>query len=220
MNLTLILNNTEPFETTSMPTSRRSGLVLTCSDAQNVQWWIEMSSDERLFGAVHKVRHAIFGQFLPAPPVTLRHTSRPPPKVRHTSRTPRFLEGLVQKSRTKVPCTNSISIVRGGFCPGVLSGFSFCPFPLLSQYICYNRKLNITLNFMFHMNDKNLYKHDVTISWPPSPCHKLSHLLGPPHPPRAWRTLWTVPKWIHYSCRKSLICIKISPKSMETPIQN
>ena len=22
----------------------------------------------------------------------------------------------------------------------------------------------------------------------PSPCHKLSHLLGPP---RAWRTLWT-----------------------------
>src|SRR6218665_3467280 len=32
------------------------------------------------------------------------------------------------------------------FCPGW-----FCPFPLLSQYICYNRKLNITLNFMFHM---------------------------------------------------------------------
>jgi len=25
------------------------GLVLTCSDAQNVQWWIEMCSDERLF---------------------------------------------------------------------------------------------------------------------------------------------------------------------------
>src|SRR6218665_1053378 len=31
---------------------------------------------------------------------------------------PRFLVGLVQKSRTKVLCTNSISIVRGGFCPG------------------------------------------------------------------------------------------------------
>src|SRR6218665_3011927 len=41
-----------------------------------------------------------------------------PPKVRNTSRTPRFFVGLVQKSRTKVPCTNSISIVREGFCPG------------------------------------------------------------------------------------------------------
>jgi len=27
----------------------QSGLVLACSDAQNVQWWIEMCSDERLF---------------------------------------------------------------------------------------------------------------------------------------------------------------------------
>src|SRR6218665_2139937 len=66
-------------------------------------------------GAFHKVRHAIFGQFDPPPPVTLCHTSRDPPKVRHTSRTPRFLVGLVQKSRTKVSCTNSISIVCGGF---------------------------------------------------------------------------------------------------------
>src|SRR6218665_425100 len=73
--------------------------------------------------------------------------------------------GLVQKSRTKVSCTNSISIVRGGL---ILSG-GFCPcwflsVPLVSQYICYNRKLNITLNFMFHMYDKNLYKRDVTCS--------------------------------------------------------
>src|SRR6218665_1687733 len=66
-----------------------------------------------LFGAVHKVRHAIFGQFWPPPPVTLWHTSRDPPKVRHTSRTPRFLVGLVQKTRTKAPCTNSLLIVRG-----------------------------------------------------------------------------------------------------------
>src|SRR6218665_2602056 len=110
----------------------------------------------------------------PAPPVTLFNTSRDPPKVRHTSRTPRFLIGLVQKSWTKAPCTNSISIVRGGFCLGgfcqrvfCLEGFvrvGFCPFPLLSQYICCNRKLNITLNFMFHMYDKNLYKRDVTCS--------------------------------------------------------
>src|SRR6218665_4022794 len=69
----------------------------------------------------------------------------PPPKVRHTSQTPRFLVGLVQKTRTKAPCTNSLSIVRRVFVRG-----GFCPFPLLSEYICYNRKVNITLNFMFH----------------------------------------------------------------------
>ena len=64
-----------------------------------------------------------------------------------------------------------------GFCAGVLSGGllsgRFCPgwflsVPLLSEYICYNRKLNITLNFMFPMYDAL----DPT-------CHKQSHRLGP-----------------------------------------
>src|SRR6218665_1555554 len=67
------------------------------------------------------------------PSVTLCHTSRDPgpspPKVRHASRTPRFLVSLVQKSWEKAPCTNSISIVRGGFCPGVLSGLVFARSP-------------------------------------------------------------------------------------------
>src|SRR6218665_1625544 len=70
-----------------------------------------------------------------------------------------------------------------GFC---LEGFvrgGFCPSPLLSEYIHYNRKLNITFNFRFHMYEFFL-KCYVTFSWTPSPCHKLSHLLGPP-PPRA-----------------------------------
>src|SRR6218665_3213521 len=109
------------------------------------------------FGAVHKVCHAIFGQFLP-PPVTLCHTSLdPPPKVRHTSRTPPpiFCRPST-KTRNKTLCTNSLSIVRGGFCPGGLSGGllsgRFCSGWFLS--ICYNRKVNITLNFMFHMYDK------------------------------------------------------------------
>src|SRR6218665_2786231 len=137
-------------------------------------------------GAVHKLRHAILANFDPPfPLVTLCHTSRNPPKVRHTSRTtstPRFLVGLVQKALTKAPCTNSLSIVRGGFCPGfcLLSG-RFCPFPLLSGCMCYNRKLNITLNLMFHIYDKRIYKRDVTCSLP-SLCHKLSHPLGPPTP--------------------------------------
>ena len=119
-------------------------------------------SDNRSIRTVHKVRHAIFGQFYPP---SLCHTLSQisGPLVRHTSRTPPFLVGLVQITRTKAPYTNSVSIVRGGFSPGVLvrgfcqgvfclEGFvrgGFCPFPLLPEYICYNRKFNITLNFMF-----------------------------------------------------------------------
>src|SRR6218665_2806097 len=53
----------------------------------------------------------------PSPCHTLSHIPGPP-KVRHTSRTPQYLVGLIHKSRTKVPCTKFISIVRGGFCPG------------------------------------------------------------------------------------------------------
>src|SRR6218665_2895019 len=65
----------------------------------------------------------------PLPSVTLCHTSRAPPKVRHTSRAPPFLVGLLQKTLTKDPCTNSLSIVRGVFVRGfccLLSG-RFCP---------------------------------------------------------------------------------------------
>jgi len=39
-------------------------------------------------------------------------------------------------------------------------------------------------------------KCDITSSWTPPSCHKLSHLLGPP-PPRAWRALWTAPRGFH-----------------------
>ena len=55
-----------------------------------------------------------------------------PPKVRHTSWTLRFLEGLVQQTRTKAPlqlhkfCLNcSRGFLSGGFCQGVfcLEGF-------------------------------------------------------------------------------------------------
>src|SRR6218665_3154342 len=111
---------------------------------------------------------------------TLSHIPRPPHRkyVTHPG-TPRFLVGIVQKSRTKVPCTNSISIVRGGFCPGWV--FSV---PLLLQYICYNRKLNITLNFMFicmikicisvtsHALDPPPLSQTVTPSRTPSPLER------------------------------------------------
>src|SRR6218665_1055997 len=90
--------------------------------------------------------------YAPSPCHTSSHIPGPP-KLRHTSRAPRFLEGLVQKTRTKALCTNSVSIVRGSFCPGVLSegllSGRFClgwflSVPVLSEYICYIRKFNIT----------------------------------------------------------------------------
>src|SRR6218665_946171 len=122
--------------------------------------------------------------FNPLPSVTLCHTSRDPPKVRHTSRTSTIFSRPSTKTRAKAPCTNSLSIARWGFCPGFcqrvfcLEGFvrgGFCLFSLLSEYICYNRKLNITLNFMFHMFDKKFMS--VT-----------SHALNPTSPVTPSRT--------------------------------
>src|SRR6218665_808754 len=68
--------------------------------------------------------------------------------------------------------------LSGGFCQGVFcrEGFAqgdFCPFPLLSEYICYNRKLNITLNFMFHMYDKKLLLTPSSVT----NCHTFSDPL-------------------------------------------
>ena len=115
-------------------------------------------------GAVHNVRHAIFLPILTPPPVTLCHTSRDTPKKYVTHVGP----PIFSKPSTKIPdksplykfylnCSQRfLSVV---FCPGW-----FLSIPLLSQYICYNRKLNITLNFTFHMYDKNLCKRDVTCS--------------------------------------------------------
>jgi len=86
-------------------------------------------------------------------------------------------------------CLSSWCFLSGRFCPGW-----FLSVPLLSEYIRYNRKLNITVNFRFHMYTTKFQKCDVTCSWTPPLCHKLSHLLGPP---RARRTLWTAPfRWV------------------------
>src|SRR6218665_3177594 len=77
----------------------------------------------------------------PSPCHTLSHIPGPPQSTSHISDPP-FLVGLLQKIRTKANCTNSLSIVREGFCPGstfvrgllsggLLSG-RFCPGWLLS----------------------------------------------------------------------------------------
>src|SRR6218665_3429590 len=87
--------------------------------------------------------------FDPPSPVTLCHTSRDPQKVRHTSRTP----PIFSRPSTKIPDKSPLyKFYREGFCLGGFVRVGSCPSPLMSQYICYNRKLNITLNFMFHMS--------------------------------------------------------------------
>src|SRR6218665_3834372 len=76
---------------------------------------------------------------------TLSHIPGTPPKVRHTSRTPppifnRPSTKILDKSPLyKFYLNCSRRFLSGGFVP-----VGFCPFPLLSQYICYNRMLNIT----------------------------------------------------------------------------
>jgi len=106
-----------------------------------------------------------------------------PPKVCHTSGIPS--QFLVVYAYIHV-FTGGFVLVHGafdrGFCPGlivckVLSGMVFVR-PLLSEYIHYNRMLNITSNFRFHMY-QNLFKVWRHMLLDPSLCHNLSH-LGPP----------------------------------------
>src|SRR6218665_538989 len=95
-----------------------------------------------------------FWPILTPSPVTLCHTSRDPPKVRHTYWTPPdFLVGLVRKIRTKAPCTNSLSIVRECFCPGLLSG------GLLSGRFCPGWFLSVPRSVRIHLLQQNVKNH-------------------------------------------------------------
>ena len=62
-----------------------------------------------------------------------------------------FLQGLLSEF-----------FLSGRLCPG-----GFCPFPLLSEYIRYNRKLSIIFNYSFHMYDNKIKR-------------VMSHALDPP----------------------------------------
>ena len=159
----------------------------------------------------------------PSPPVTLCHTSRTPQKyVTHLGPPSWFLVGLVQKTLDKSPLYKFSLNCSRGFCPGgfvrgLLSG-RFCPgwfclFPLLSEYICYNRKLNIALNFMFHMYVKKIYKCDVTCSLP-LPSVTNCHTFSDPSPLER-DVLYGQPLgWLHHSDVQSRI------KSLEARFKN
>ena len=129
------------------------------------QYYLAMKSSIKnvrkkcLYGAVHKVRHAIFGQFLPLSPChTSSHIPEPPESTSHIS-DPRFLLGLVQKTRTKAPCTNSVWIFRGVFCHGgfvrgsfvwkVLSGVVFVRSPSVRIHLFQQK---VKHHFEFHVS--------------------------------------------------------------------
>src|SRR6218665_1133472 len=98
-----------------------------------------------------------FGQILtPSIWHTLSHISVPP-KVRPTSRTPTIFGSTCIHTYV---ITGGFVLVCGGFWPGFCLGFlsgRFClgclSIPLLSEYIHYNRKLNITFNVRFHVHE-------------------------------------------------------------------
>jgi len=100
-------------------------------------------------GAVHKVRHAILANFYPPPPSHF---------VTHPG-TPRFLEGLVQKSRTKAPlykfslnCSRrflSLGFVRGSFVWKVLSGVVFVRSRSVRIHLLHQK---VKHHFKFHVS--------------------------------------------------------------------
>src|SRR6218665_1737925 len=70
-------------------------------------------------GAVHKVRHAIFGQFLAPLPLShfVTHPGTPQKYVTHLEPSPDFLVGLVQKNPDKSPLYK-FSQLFARLCPG------------------------------------------------------------------------------------------------------
>ena len=92
-------------------------------------------------GAVHKVRHAVWPILTPSS-VTPCHTSRDPQKsTSHISDPPIFTRPSTKTlTKTKKTCTNSLSIVHGGFvrgfCQGVFSLGDFVRGGFCSFFFC------------------------------------------------------------------------------------
>src|SRR6218665_808456 len=125
----------------------------------------------------------------PSPCHTSSHIQGPPESTSHISDPP-----ISRRPSTKNPDKNPLVqilfqlfaevFVRVVLSGGLLSG-RFCPgwllsVPVLSEYICYIRKLNITLNFMFRMYDKKFISvTSHALYRPPSVtnCHTFSDPL-------------------------------------------
>src|SRR6218665_619738 len=85
---------------------------------------------------------------------------------------------VVQTKLHKNPCTKSLNcsgrFLSGRFCPG---WFWFVPLLLLSEYILYHIKFNITFHFRFHMYDKKI--KSVTSHMLFTPPSSLSQTVTP-----------------------------------------
>src|SRR6218665_641662 len=85
---------------------------------------------------------------------TLSHIPGPPKRTLHISNPAPIFTRPSRKNPDKSPLYKFSLNCSRGFCPGVLSGVVFIYSPvILSECICYNKKVNITLYFMFHMYD-------------------------------------------------------------------
>src|SRR6218665_1948554 len=105
----------------------------------------------------------------PPPPChTLLHIPGPPKSTSHIMDPPISSS----KNQDKSPCTNSLSIIRGGLCPGLLSrgllSGRFCPgwfLSIPSSVRIHLLQQKVKNHFKFHVSyDKKIYKRDVTCS--------------------------------------------------------
>src|SRR6218665_3969633 len=115
------------------------------------------------------------------PPKSTSHISDPPifsrPSTKNPGKSPLYKFSL-NCSRGFCPGGFVRDLLPGRFCPGWLLSVP----PLLSEYICYNRKLNITLNFMCMIKKFiNVTSHALDPLSPVTNCHTFSD----PLPPRA-----------------------------------
>src|SRR6218665_3577896 len=105
-------------------------------------------------GTVHKVAYVklFSANFDPLPLLHFVTHHGTPQSTSHISDPP-ILVGLVQKTWTKALCTNSLSIVRGGFCPGCLSG------GLLSGRFCPGWFLSVPPSVRIHLLQQKVKHH-------------------------------------------------------------
>src|SRR6218665_1598640 len=87
--------------------------------------------------------------FNPLSSVTLCHTSRDPQSTSHISDPPIFSRPST-KNPDKAPCTNSLSIVSGGFCPGIFVRGVFCLEGFVRSPFCQKFRIDLLQQSVKH----------------------------------------------------------------------
>src|SRR6218665_3537316 len=134
-----------------------------------------LSKPEQTLGSSIKYVTLFFANFDPPPP---SHIVGPPESTSHISDPPIF-----SRPSTKIPYKSPLYKFYLNCSRRFLSGgfvrVGFCPFPLLSQYICYNRKLNITLNLICMIKICISVTSHAPDPFPCTNCHTFSDPLAP-----------------------------------------